>query len=83
MPSGEPLDCADLARRQLRYAGGLITFDENCRVVISPRLRSKSANDFHRATLLEIEGAPLILPTRFPPDQTALHHHRQHIFLTN
>jgi putative restriction endonuclease len=60
---------------------GLITFDENDRVLISPRLRAKSANDFHRSTLLEIEGAPLILPTRFPPDHQALTYHRQNIFL--
>jgi putative restriction endonuclease len=60
---------------------GLITFDENCRVVISPRLRVKDNNDFHRKTLLEIEGTPLILPTRFPPDHQALTYHRQNIFL--
>jgi len=59
---------------------GLITFDENWRVLISPRLATNSDNPFHRSTLLEIAGRPLQFPTRFPPDPQAMHHHRQHIF---
>lgn len=59
---------------------GLITFDDQLRVAISPKLRVKKPTDLHRQALLSIEGQPLRLPTRYAPDPAALDYHRQHIF---
>jgi hypothetical protein len=59
---------------------GLITFDENLRVVVSGRLRVGRPSEIHRTALLAIEGKKLRLPTRYAPDPDALAWHRAHIF---
>ncbi|MEX0715913.1 MAG: HNH endonuclease [Planctomycetaceae bacterium] len=59
---------------------GLLSFDENRRVMISPALEVESPTPLHRTTLLEIAGLPLQLPTRFPPDEEALAYHRRCVF---
>lgn len=59
---------------------GLISFDNNLRVVISNRLRQKDPSEFQQHTLLKLEGQQLHLPTRFGPDPEALAYHREHIF---
>lgn len=60
---------------------GLITFDEDFRVVLSGQLRVGSPSEIHRVALLRIEGKPLRLPTRYAPDLAALAYHRAHIFV--
>ncbi len=60
---------------------GLVTFDEDLRLVIAPLLRKvESPSEFHRKALLAMEGTPLRLPERFAPDPKALAHHRDLIF---
>ncbi len=59
---------------------GLITFDEQLRLVISRRLQVGVPPTFQRQALLELEGRKLRLPCRFVPDQSAISYHRQHIF---
>lgn len=59
---------------------GLLTFDEERRVVVSPRLRVDDPTPLHRRTLLDIEGEPLRVPERFLPDEAALAWHREHVF---
>jgi predicted restriction endonuclease len=68
---------------------GLITFDEDHRLVVSPHLAERvesehTAEDddpgplIHR--LLTTAGSPLHLPERFAPDPEALDYHREHVF---
>lgn len=59
---------------------GLITIDEELRVVISRRLRTEHVPPPQREALLNIEGRVLRLPYRFPPDPEALAWHREHVF---
>lgn len=59
---------------------GLITFDEELRVVVSGRLRLGNPTEIHRVALLAIEGRQLRLPTRYAPDPAARAYHREHIF---
>ena len=61
---------------------GLITFDEALRVVLSPRLRTKSPPPLHRDALLALEGRQLRLPQRFAPDTAALAYHREIVFIS-
>lgn len=51
---------------------GLITLDEDMRVVVSGRLRVGKPTEIHRVSLLTIEGKKLRLPTRYAPDPAAL-----------
>lgn len=60
---------------------GLITFDDDLRVVVSGRLRVGKPSEIHRIALLQIEGRRLRLPTRYAPDPLALAFHREHIFV--
>ncbi len=60
---------------------GLITFDEDLRIVVSGRLRVGNPSEIHRTALLQIEGKRLRLPTRYAPDPAALAYHRTHIFV--
>jgi len=60
---------------------GLITFDEDLRVIVSGRLRVGNPSETHRIALLDIENKPLRLPTRYAPDPEALAYHRTHIFI--
>jgi predicted restriction endonuclease len=59
---------------------GLITFDKDWRLVISPVLRTVDHPSFHKQALLDFEGARLVLPTRFQPDPEAMRYHRENIF---
>jgi putative restriction endonuclease len=61
---------------------GLITFSADHRVKISPRLRVDDPPPMHRQALLDIEGAPLAVPSRFGPDPEALKFHREHVFVS-
>ena len=60
---------------------GLITIDENHRVIVSKQLFTKKPSDLHIASLLDIEGGKIKLPERFKPDTEALEYHRNKIFI--
>ncbi len=59
---------------------GLITLDEDFRVVLSSQLRDHCVNDTHQQSFLAFAGSPIKLPKRFMPDPTALAYHREHVF---
>lgn len=61
---------------------GFITLDDSLKVLISKRTRiHPSQSQFYKEALVKIDGKPIILPTRFSPDLTALEYHREHIFI--
>lgn len=60
---------------------GLITIDEDLRVVVSKHLRMAKPPPIHKAALLDIEGRPIHLPTRYRPDPEALKYHREKVFV--
>jgi predicted restriction endonuclease len=60
---------------------GLLTLDEDYRVILSPRLRDCRAAVFYDKVFATIEGQPIRLPSRFEPDPNALAYHRESIFL--
>jgi putative restriction endonuclease len=59
---------------------GLLTFDEDLRVVLSRALKEHLPQPHLPCLLTAAEGATLHLPTRFPPDAVALEYHREHVF---
>ncbi len=59
---------------------GLISFDEDWRLVLSARLRASNPTPMHRSALLDFEGQPLQPPDRFKPDPVAMAYHREHVF---
>lgn len=58
---------------------GLITFDADLRVVVSPRLQDIARTAPLACSLLEAHGRPLFLPARFRPDRDAVEWHRVHV----
>jgi len=60
---------------------GLITFDEDFRMVVSTALKKDRPPEFQQINFLDREGGKLILPHRFAPDAVALQQHRERIFL--
>lgn len=59
---------------------GLISFDDQMRVIVSNRLRAGDIPQMQREALLNMEGHSLRLPSRFEPDPQAMAWHREHIF---
>lgn len=59
---------------------GLITFDNDFRVVVSPEIAKSKDSPIQREQLIGIAGHPLRLPARFKPDASAFEYHRQCIF---
>lgn len=59
---------------------GLITLNDNFRVVVSNELKQKK-EAFVQAALLGIEGKSIELPERFSPDPSFLERHRAEIFI--
>jgi putative restriction endonuclease len=59
---------------------GLITFDEDFRMVVSRALKKDRPPEFQQINFLKLEGSKLILPHRFQPDAIAMQHHRESIF---
>lgn len=60
---------------------GLITFDEDFRMVVSPTLKKDRPPEFQHINFIKVEGSKLVLPHRFQPDAAALQHHRENIFV--
>lgn len=58
---------------------GLITFDEDWRVVLSPRL--KQPEPAMRHFFHTIEGQKIIMPERFHPDPAFMQQHRESVFV--
>jgi putative restriction endonuclease len=59
---------------------GLITLDEELRVVASSELKGKKLIA-EEEQFLKYEGTKIILPTKFLPDQTFLSWHRENLFV--
>jgi putative restriction endonuclease len=63
---------------------GLISFDADFRLLISPKARAqlRGSSPVQLAAFNALEGRSLCVPRRFPPDPEALTYHREHIFRT-
>ncbi len=59
---------------------GLITFDENLRLVVSAFLKKNKPPESQHYNFMRIEGSRITLPHRFQPDSAALDYHRKNIF---
>ena len=60
---------------------GLITFDEDYRLVLSSDLKAGNVPDLQRDNFINKEGDTLWLPHRFLPDHNALEYHRNNLFV--
>lgn len=54
----------------------LITFDEDCRLVVSGILKKGDILEFQSSNFASLEGTALTIPHRFAPDSQALEEHR-------
>ncbi|MCP4298067.1 MAG: HNH endonuclease [Proteobacteria bacterium] len=61
------------------FDSGLISIDESYRVIVSGSLKQSSTSKIEMIS--NYEGANLIMPSRFLPDQTFLQYHREQIFI--
>lgn len=59
---------------------GLFTFDNELRVVLSPKLREIADSAQLTCSLDALEGRQLTIPDRFPPDLQAIEYHRTQLF---
>jgi len=59
---------------------GLITLDENNRLVVSQELKEYLPNDSLHQNFVVFEGHPIHLPEKFLPEPEFLIHHRENIF---
>lgn len=59
---------------------GLITFDAEFRLVLSPELREATTNAVLNSSFLAFAGAALRLPEKFRPDPAFLERHRAEVF---
>lgn len=60
---------------------GLITFDNDLKVVVSKRLLTNASASVLSNSITEANGRPILRPKRFAPDTAALAHHRTHVFV--
>lgn len=60
---------------------GLITFDEDARLVLSRELSDHMPRDEYDRFFGSYDGKPLQTPERFTPQPSHLDYHREHIFL--
>jgi putative restriction endonuclease len=60
---------------------GLISIDENYRIVVSRKVKVRDAPELHKVGLLDVEGRQIRLPERFLPDNDALSYHRENVFV--
>jgi putative restriction endonuclease len=59
---------------------GLITLDEDYRLVSSPYLREFLPNDSLTRNFLDYEGKQIVMPEKFPPDVEFMQLHREEVF---
>lgn len=69
------------ALRDRAFDRGLMTIDEDHRVVLSEKLRVKTDSVVHRAAFSDMEGVAITLPKKFGPAQDALEWHRNNVFV--
>jgi len=62
------------------FDGGLFTFDDELRVVMSAHLTSATAGAELACDLNQLDGRALNVPQRFPPDLQAIQYHRSSVF---
>lgn len=60
---------------------GLITFDEDLKLVISSQLK-KLKSDFYIENFEKYEGEKIRSPINHPPEKGYLHYHRNNVFIT-
>ena len=60
---------------------GLITLDEDYRLVLSPYLREYLPNESLSRNFLDYEGKQIVMPEKFPPDVEFMQMHREEVFL--
>lgn len=60
---------------------GLITLDEDYRLVLSPYLREYLPNESLTRNFLDYEGKQIAMPEKFPPDHDFMQLHREEVFL--
>jgi putative restriction endonuclease len=60
---------------------GLITFDEDWRLVISKQIRDIVSVLYHKQSFHNLVGQRIRLPERFLPDSLAMNYHRNSIFI--
>ena len=60
---------------------GLITFDEDYRLVLSQRLKDYFPNESLQINFSSYEGKALRMPEKFLPNKKFLAHHQEHIFV--
>lgn len=59
---------------------GLISFDDNVRLTLSPVLKRYFQNDAIKSEFMRREGQPILCPERFSPDPHFFAYHRDRIF---
>jgi hypothetical protein len=59
---------------------GLVSFDENLRLTLSPALLKYLPNEALEREFISMEGRPLYLPDKFLPDPKFLRYHREQIY---
>lgn len=59
---------------------GLITFDENYRLVLGPYLREHLMNEALERSFFVYEGKTLQMPDKFQPDSDFMRKHREEVF---
>lgn len=59
---------------------GLITLDEDCRLVLSSYLREFLPNESLTRDFLDYEGKQIAMPDKFPPDDEFMQLHREGVF---
>lgn len=62
------------------FDAGLITLDENWRLVLSQRLRDYLPNQTLEENFKAYEGKPIQLPEKFQPDGEFMRRHREEVF---
>lgn len=61
---------------------GLITFDDDFRLVLSKIIKANTKNDILNESFIKLEGKKLLMPYRFTPDLASISHHRANLFLS-
>ena len=54
----------------------LISFDEDCRLILSKSIREFCTDEIHKSYFLAFEGHKITMPSRFAPDEELLEQHR-------
>jgi putative restriction endonuclease len=62
------------------FDGGLFTFDDALRVVVSARWQRIAPTAATRLDLASLHGRPVNRPSRFEPDPESVRFHREHVF---